>query len=74
MRDAKTGRASSYRRYQPGLYNPDAYRSSDHDPVVEGMAEGVAAVGGEGVGTALDRTAFPVTALIALEGQYEDAD
>jgi hypothetical protein len=25
---------------QPGLYNPDAYRSSDHDPVVVGLRLG----------------------------------
>jgi len=24
----------------PGLYNPDAYRSSDHDPVIVGLRLG----------------------------------
>jgi predicted extracellular nuclease len=25
---------------QPGLYSPDAYRSSDHDPVIVGLSLG----------------------------------
>ena len=33
-------RALDYNDYnQPGLYNPDAYRSSDHDPVLVGFCD-----------------------------------
>jgi hypothetical protein len=34
-------RALDYNDYnQPSLYNPDAYRSSDHDPVIVGLRLG----------------------------------
>jgi predicted extracellular nuclease len=39
--NATEPRALDYNDYnQPGLYNPDAYRSSDHDPAITGLRLG----------------------------------
>jgi predicted extracellular nuclease len=39
--NADEPRALDYNNYnQPGLYNPDAYRSSDHDPAIVELSLG----------------------------------